>query len=120
MATNKETLRKAAESPDLTGVLDLSAKGRPSLDADREPMFKIGDTVYTMPKVCPPGASLEYLRLAGMAGEQTALIYAMQRLIGVEGYIALVGDATLTVEELAEITRKVIAKVVTGFTLPKA
>lgn len=120
MATNKATIRKAAESPDLTGVLDLDAKGRPSLDDDREPLFRLGGVVHTVPKVCSPGVSLEYLRLAGVAGEQTALIYAMQRLIGMEGYLALVGDTTLTVAELGEITSVVLAKVVNGFKLPKA
>jgi len=119
-ATNKATLRKAAESPDLTGVLDLDEKGRPSLDDDREPLFKLGGVLYTIPKQVPPGVSLEYLRLAGIAGEQTALIYAMQRLISAGGYQALVQDSTLTAQELGQVTAVVIAKVIDGFKIPKA
>jgi len=120
MATNKATFRKAAESPDLTGVLDLSADGRQSLDDDRELLFTGPDgTRYTIPAQCPPGVSLEYLRLTGIAGEQTALIYAMQRLIGIAGYQALVADDTLTATELGRIISVVIPKVISGFTLPK-
>jgi hypothetical protein len=120
MATNKATLRKAAESPDLTGVLDLDAKGRPSLDDDREPLFKLGGVIYTVPKRVTPGVSLEYLRLAGVAGEQTAVIWAMQRLISAGGYQALVADSTLEPAELGQLTAVLIAKVVEGFALPKA
>src|SRR5882724_7222824 len=103
MATNKATLRKAAESPDLTGVLDLSADGRQSLDDDRELLFTGPDgTRYTIPAQCPPGVSLEYLRLTGIAG-----------------YQALVADDTLTATELGRIISVVIPKVISGFTLPK-
>jgi hypothetical protein len=120
MATNKATLRKAAESPDLTDVLDLDAEGRPSLDDDREPLFKLGGVVYTVPKQVSPGISLEYLRLAGVAGEQTALIWTMQRLISDGGYLALVQDAALTAAELGKLTSAITAKVAEGFRLPKA
>lgn len=119
-ATNKATLRKAAESPDLTGVLDLDEKGRPSLDDDREPLFKLGGVVYTIPKQVPPGVSLEYLRLAGIAGEQTAVIWAMQRLISAGGYQALVNDTTLLPAELGKVTSAIVARVAAGFALPKA
>lgn len=120
MATNKATLHKAAESPDLSDVLNLDEKGRPTLHDDREPLFRLGGVVYTIPAVCSPGISLEYLRLTGIAGETTAMIYAMQKLISGSGYQALVADQTLTAEELAPIMVKIITRVTEGFRVPKA
>lgn len=120
MATNKATLHKAAESPDLSDVLNLDEKGRPSLYDAREPLFRLGGVVYTIPVVCSPGVSLEYLRLTSIAGEPAAVIYAMQKLISAGGYQALVSDETLTASELAPITSKIISRVAEGFKIPKA
>lgn len=120
MATNKAALRQAAESPDLTGVLDLDAKGRTKLGADREPLFKLGGVLYTIPTRVSAGVSLEYMRLSGMAGERTAIIWAMQTLIDQNGYAALVKNDTFTAEELSGITAVLMAKVIDGFKVPKA
>lgn len=120
MATNKATISKAAESPDLSGVLDLDTKGRPSLGVEREPLFKLGGVLYTIPMRVSAGVSLEYMRLSGMAGEQTAIIWAMQTLIDQNGYAALVKNDTLTAEELSGITAVLMAKVIDGFKVPKA
>jgi hypothetical protein len=120
MATNKATISKAAESQELIDVLDLDEKGRPSLYAVREPLFRLGGVVYTIPVVCSPGVSLEYLRLTSIAGEPAAVIYAMQKLISAGGYQVLVADETLTAEELAPITSKIVDRVAEGFKIPKA
>lgn len=77
---------------------------------DREPLFYIGTTEYTIPKTIPMGAALEYLRLAGERGQQLAAPILLTRVLGEEAYMALEQSKGLTEEQLGRIVDHVVER----------
>lgn len=75
---------------------------------EREPLFYIGATEYTIPKTIPMGAALEYLRLAGERGEQLAAPILLTRVLGEEAYMALEKSKGLTEDQLGRIVDHVV------------
>jgi hypothetical protein len=88
-APRKRTAPKPA--PALGLVLDRSDAQAENerLIADREPLFTIGDTTYTIPKRCPAAWTVQAVRISATHGEQAALDWGFQLLLGEDGYRAL-------------------------------
>jgi hypothetical protein len=78
------------------------------VEDEREPLFYIGDTEYTIPKNIPMGVALEYMRVAGEIGEQLAAPPLLIRVLGQEGYDALEQCKGLTDEQMTRIVDHVV------------
>jgi len=104
--------KRAAPKPvNGTGALDFEPI---RIDADedvveeRVPLFYIGDTEYSIPKMIPTGAALQYLRIAGERGEQFAAPILLTRVLGEDAYQALEESKALEDEQLERIIKIVI------------
>lgn len=75
---------------------------------EREPLFYIGDTEYTVPTSIPMGAALEYLRIAAERGEIFAAPPFLTRVLGEDAYMALEQAKGLTDEQLNRIVQRLI------------
>lgn len=75
---------------------------------ERVPLFYIGDTEYTIPKVIPPGIALQYLRIAGERGQDFAAPILLTRVLGEEAYEALENSRNLTEDQLSRIIQLVV------------
>lgn len=75
---------------------------------EREPLFYIGDTEYTVPTSIPMGAALEYLRIASQRGEIMAAPPFLTRVLGEDAYMALEQAKGLTDEQLNRIVQRLI------------
>ncbi|WP_336156639.1 hypothetical protein [Amycolatopsis sp. VC5-11] len=83
---------------DLGLVLDDDA-ARAETDkmlADREPLFTIGGTTYTIPKQVPPSWSVKAFTIAVTKGESAAIEYAAEKLLTPEAWEALQECETVT------------------------
>ncbi|MEV8610111.1 hypothetical protein AB0383_19665 [Amycolatopsis sp. NPDC051373] len=124
--TRKTTPRKrpAATAPaDLGLVLD-DADARAETDkllADREPLFTIGGTTYTIPKRVPPSWTVKAFTIATERGEQAALAYAAEKLLTPEAWLALQECETVTPRAWQNIFKALMDRVLPeGVLAPKA
>lgn len=87
--------------------------------ADREPLFSIGDEVYTIPKKVPPAWTMQVADLAA-TNYNAALAMALGLMLGPEGYEALKNCRTLTTDDLTTVFQVVSNRVLPGVVGPKA
>jgi hypothetical protein len=85
---------KPKVAPALGLVLDRSDAQAENerLIADREPLFTIGETTYTVPRSVPAAWTIQAVRIIASDpkhGEAAALDWGFQMLLGEEGYRAL-------------------------------
>jgi hypothetical protein len=101
--------RKTAES----SVLRLDRKENvdaiQALIDDREPLFSVGGVEYTIPKKAPAAWTIRTTTLAVETGDAQAVEYALQKMLGEDGYKALAECDTLTTTDF-EVIRDVILK----------
>lgn len=88
--------------------IQLSQNGDES--SEREPLFAIGDKVYTIPVEVPVGDVLTYITLAVEEGDVAALVFAMRSALGDEGYAALCAHKALKQKELGQVMAACRAK----------
>ena len=105
--TSPARKRTAASKPstvplDLDGFEPVRLSSAPVAE-DRIPLFYVDETEYTIPRTISRGVSLWFLRLAGEIGETRAAPQLLERLLGEEGYQALVDSPSLTDDELNAI-----------------
>lgn len=104
--------KKAAARPATAGAATDFEPIRILADEDvpdeREPLFYIGATEYTIPKNIPMGAALEYLRLAGERGDQFAAPTLLTRVLGEDAYMALERSKGLNEDQLNRIVDHVV------------
>lgn len=116
--------RPAPKQPvDLGLVLDddTARAETDALLADREPLFTIGGTTYTVPKVVPPSWTLQAFNVALTGGESKALAFAAEKLLEPEAYEALCNCETLTRDGFNKVMKALIDKLLPdGVLVPKA
>lgn len=101
--TKRVTAKKPAAPFELT-----SAKGKDEFD-EREPLFSLNGTIYTVLVRVPTGVALEYLfTLANSEGE--AIAFALDYALGAVSRRALMTHKGLTQEQLRKIVDVVRAK----------
>lgn len=103
--------RKRAAVKPAHGALDFEPIHIPAdddIEEERVPLFYIGDTEYTIPKVIPSGVALQYLRVAGERGQDFAAPILLTRVLGEEAYEALENSRNLTEDQLRQIVQLVI------------
>lgn len=79
--------------------------------ADREPLFSLGGKTYTIPKTAPAAWMIKTLELAKTVGDSTAVEYALQKMLGVDGYKAIAECETLTMGDFTAIRDEVVKRV---------
>jgi len=80
--------------------------GRRTADAAREPLFSVGDQVYTMPATVPTGdAIMLAARLRLQPDEDAKGVALVLNLCGGDALAALMGDSTMTRAEWKTIVR---------------
>ncbi|MEV8610298.1 hypothetical protein AB0383_20625 [Amycolatopsis sp. NPDC051373] len=115
MVTNAPRKRTTTRKPAAANVLRLDRKE--NVDAiqaiidDREPLFSIGDETFTIPKKAPAAWTIMATKLALEAGDNQAVEYALQKMLGEDGYKALAACETLTLADFQVIRDAVIDRV---------
>lgn len=108
MSTNRN--RSRSRPAQVNGaVLHLTTPENGPFD-EREVLFTIDGTEYTVMKRVPAGAALQYIGLGGVQGADVAIIFALRYALGDTGYNALCAYKALTNEQLATVTNAVRAK----------
>ena len=95
-------LKDAASAPNIVSL--RSAINPP--EGQRVPAFAINGTVYTIATRPKTNAGLKYIHLARTKGQEIAVDFMLETLLGTEGYQALMDFDDLTEDDLtAVITR---------------
>lgn len=104
--------RAAATPKPVTDPLEGFEPIRIAADDDvveeRVALFYIGDTEYTIPKVIPPGAALQYLRQARESGHDLATPPLLIRVLGEDAYTALEQSKAVDEEQLEKIVQLIV------------
>lgn len=96
-------------------IIDLGEPAAPGPEPEREPVFRIGDTVHTMLKDPPASIALKSLDLAyerggGLDAQGFAQVYVMREMLGEESYRALLDFPGLTGPQFTRIMGKVVTR----------
>lgn len=112
--TRQSAAAKRAAAKNVNGtddVLDfepLRIAADDETEEERVPLFYIGDTPYSIPKVIPPGVALQFMREAREHGRDLATAPLLTRVLGEEAYEALEQSRALTGDQLEWIVEKVL------------
>jgi hypothetical protein len=99
--TPQDRLAKAVKQAEPSIIELVSDPDAP--EAERIPLFSIDGTTYSMPTEVDAAASLRVLDVQRRQGEQSALSYALEELVGSEGYQALLNFRGLKKGQLENI-----------------
>ena len=116
MATNGNRRRTKAPVP----LLELDTTEGEAREVATEPILKRDGVVYTIPVKVSADVALQYMELAVAVGPGEALVWAMKRLMGTDGYTALATFPNLTDAELGKITNYIQVKISGAWGAPKA
>jgi hypothetical protein len=83
-------------------LISLKSAASPA-EEQRVPAFKVNGTVYTIAARIRTNQGLKYLHLARTKGSEIAIDYALELLLGEEGYEALREFDDLTEEDLKAV-----------------
>jgi hypothetical protein len=98
-------------------VLRLTRRG--DRVEERVPLFYIDDAEYTVLKRPNPNVGLKFLHLFSTRGEAVATDYVLGKLLGPEGYAALLEYDDLTPEQFKHICQVAVRLAVGSMELPK-
>lgn len=116
MATTKRANPARTRVPRTNGVapsttpLVLSSKDDDDPFTEREPLFDLDGTVYTIPVKVPASYTIRYLDIWAEQGIGIAVIYALKTALGEEGYAALTGYTKLTQAQLDQVITAIRSK----------
>jgi hypothetical protein len=123
-AASKPAAAKPKPAPLPDGVLRLDRAENDAviaaMIADREPLFAIGDAVYTIPRKVPPSWSLRAFNLATTQGETAALAFAAEKLLEPEAWTALQACETLTPADMTTVLNALVDRIMPDGAFPKA
>ncbi|MEV4604803.1 hypothetical protein AB0K15_46570 [Amycolatopsis sp. NPDC049253] len=125
-APRKTTTRKraAAKAPAELGLVlddDAARAETDKLIADREPLFTIGGTTYTIPKQVPPSWSVKAFTIATEQGETAALAFAAEKLLTPEAWTAFSECETVTESAMRTVLQALMDRILPdGLLGPKA
>jgi hypothetical protein len=114
--------RPQIEAPPVSAVADpveiprLTTRTEP---AERVPLFYIDDVEYSVTRSPGVNIGLKYLHLQRTQGEQNAIAFLLEKLLGSEGFLALLEYDDLTAEQFQEICRIASDLTVGALELPK-
>lgn len=105
------------EDPGGIPVLRLTTVG---VEETRVPLFYIDDREYSVSSKPGLNVALKFLSIARAQGEGMAIDYALGKLLGPEGYSALLDYDELTPDQLKQIMDVVQKLVMGALEIPKA
>jgi hypothetical protein len=85
-----------------TGLISLKSAANPPKE-ERVPAFRVNGTVYKIATRIRTNQGLKYLHLSRTRGAEIAIDYALELLLGEEGYEALREFDDLTEEDLKAV-----------------
>lgn len=97
-------------------MIDLKSA---SVDRKMVDLFSIDGTVYQMPAKIGANIALGYMRLVRTHGQEAALGWALEQVIGAEAYDALMGCDDLEPEDLEAVMKVVHENVMGAVEAPK-
>lgn len=101
----------AAPAQPVEPTVPVELTDEPTSEFDeREPLFSLHGTVYTIPVQVPVSDTLAYAEIWLERGITWAIIWAMKQTIGEEGYRLLTQHRSLTSDQIAAITAIVRSK----------
>ncbi len=83
------------------------------------PLFYIDDVEYKAPARFPVNIALKYLRMTRKEGQDNAVSWLLEKVLGEEGYDALMDYDALTAEQLEGVVKLVTSRVVGALESPK-
>jgi hypothetical protein len=95
------------ETPDVPIVLTDDGEDE---FAEREPLFSLGGTTYTIPVRVSGADALRYATIWMNQGVTAALVWALRECVGDEAYAALIAHKALTQDQLGQLFDAVRAK----------
>lgn len=84
----------------------LELKGK-TAERQMVDLFSIDGTVYQMPVQVSAGLALGYMKLVRTHGQEAAMGWAMERVLGTEAYDALINCEELKPEDLEAVMQVV-------------
>lgn len=82
-------------------MIELKTSEAPAIED--EPVFSIDGRVFTMPKRVPVATALKYMRMVRKEGQDVAIGWAVEKVLGEEAYVALSEFDGLTKDQLAQV-----------------
>lgn len=82
-------------------MLELKTSEAPAVET--EPVFSIDGRVFEMPKRVTTNTALKYMRMVRKDGQESAIAWAVERVLGEEAYVALMEHDALTQDQLAQV-----------------
>jgi len=82
----------------------------PEQEPERVPLFKIGETVYTMLADPPLTLAMEAMDVSYERGQGFGEVFVMREMLGEEAYRALLGSKSLKGPQYKAITDKVTGR----------
>lgn len=110
-ATTRKKVAGATESNVIQLDREENVAEIQALIDDRDPLFSTGGKTYTIPKKPPAAWTLKALELAATVDSDTAVEYALQKMLGEDGYKAVASCETLTVADFTAIRDVIIKRV---------
>ena len=98
-------------------MIELSTTDVPKMETD--PLFSIDGTTYEIPKRVTVNVALQYMKLLRTKGQEHALGWAVERVLGETAYDALMNFDGLTPEQLAQVMTVVRDKLMGALDPPK-
>jgi hypothetical protein len=121
--TSTARKRPAAKPAPALGLVlgtDEDRSAVAALVADREPLFSVGETTYTIPRNVPVSWSMKAYALAVTDGETAVLNFAARKLLTDEAYMALI-DSEPSDEKLHTVLKALVDRILPeGLGAPKA
>lgn len=96
---------------DAPRIIRLKSGGKKK--SRRVPLFYINDKMFTIEAKAKPNDSLRYLDITRRQGQEAAIGFMMETLVGVDGWQALMNYDELTEDDLEQII-KAAMKIMTG------
>jgi hypothetical protein len=97
--------------------LRLSSNSEP---AERVPLFYINDTEYSINARPGVNIALQYLHTYRAEGDTVATAHLLERLLGIEGFQALMNFDDLTMEQFNQICAIAVQLTLGAIEAPKA
>jgi hypothetical protein len=97
----------AAAAAEDDAIIEISEDDPEEAPPEREPLFSIGDEVYTMLKDPPLTLAMQARNVGYERGEGYAEIFLMREMLGEDAYRALLANRSLKGPQLQAITARV-------------
>lgn len=97
----------------------IELKSTPVADRQMVDLFSIDGTVYQMPVKIGANIALGYMRYARTHGQEAAMGWALEQVLGADAYTALMACPDLEAEDLEAVMKAVHDNVMGAVEAPK-